>query len=581
MKEIINNWIKEHPTTSINKIFNNTDIKNWVFEQTKNYKNIENLSERLYIALYGEPPKCVEGNKRKFNTFQKGYRIGCHLGHKCPDVTSFRLANQQKTFEKKYGSQVKNPNDLAFANNKRKQTNIQRRGVPYPAQSIDVKTRYLETINTFSEEKKQSILEKRTNTMMIKYQNEHHMKLQEFKDKVKNTNIKRYGVKTPLENKDILDKVKEKFKNKSEEEKQTSINNSKQTIFERYGVTAASRIGIDQEVLLILDNQELFIKTITNKTRQEVQDELKISPSALYLYSKKYNAQQYFNTSHPRSRGEQELFEYIQNLIPFAEYSNKTIIAPKELDIFIPELNIAFEYCGLYWHNETQPNRDKNYHYNKFIQCKEKGITLITIFEDEWLNQQDLVKHRIKHILNKSNKIFARNCKLTLVDQLIAQEFLYKYHLQGYVRSTINLGLMYKNELVAIMTFGKPRYNKKYQWELLRFCTKLHVTGAASKLFSHFINNYKPESIVSYSDNRWSPGNMYSILQFTKIKESIGYYYTNNKERFNRLKFQKNKLIKMGFDSNLPEWQIMLEQGYYRIWDCGQIQWSWTTNSYK
>ena len=61
--------------------------------------------------------------------------------------------------------------------------------------------------------------------------------------------------------------------------------------------------------------------------------------------------------------------------------------------------------------------------------------------------------------------------------------------MQGPVRGqTVCLGLIHEGELVQIMTFGKPRYNKNYQWELLRLCTNsdYNVLGGASKLFKNF-----------------------------------------------------------------------------------------------
>ena len=66
----------------------------------------------------------------------------------------------------------------------------------------------------------------------------------------------------------------------------------------------------------------------------------------------------------------------------------------------MPKLHIAIEYNGLRWHSE-EFNKDKNYHLNKLIKCNEKGIRLIQIFEDEWIEKQEIVLKKIKHILQQ------------------------------------------------------------------------------------------------------------------------------------------------------------------------------------
>lgn len=45
--------------------------------------------------------------------------------------------------------------------------------------------------------------------------------------------------------------------------------------------------------------------------------------------------------------------------------------------------------------------------------------------------------------------------------------------------------------------------------------------------------------------------------------------------RYNRIHYQKYKLVKAGYDPALSEWEIMKEQGYDRIWNCGQSTWTW------
>jgi hypothetical protein len=123
------------------------------------------------------------------------------------------------------------------------------------------------------------------------------------------------------------------------------------------------------------------------------------------------------------------------------------------------------------------------------------------------------------------------------------------------------------------MTFGKSRYNKSDDWELIRYCSTHKVVGGASKMMKYFLEKYRPTKLISYSDNRYFTGKVYEEMGFSRVAETIGYYYTDYHKRYNRLQFQKHKLVQEGYDKSLTEWEIMQQKKYDRIWDCGQITW--------
>ena len=83
----------------------------------------------------------------------------------------------------------------------------------------------------------------------------------------------------------------------------------------------------------------------------------------------------------------------------------------------------------------------------------------------------------------------------------------------------MRLGLYYDDKLVQVMTFGKPRYNRRYDYELLRLCTRAgySVTGGAERLFNYFVKYYAPKSVISYCDNSKFNGDVYHKLGF-KLK---------------------------------------------------------------
>ena len=283
------------------------------------------------------------------------------------------------------------------------------------------------------------------------------------------------------------------------------------------------------------------------------------------------------------SQQETEIVDYLVSKNITVETNKRNYLSSKqELDIFIPSNNVAIEFDGLYWHNETK--RDKNYHLNKTIECFKNNIRLIHIFEDEWLNKKEIVKSRLDIILgNITNKIYARKCEIKEIDNKTCKTFLEENHIQGGINAPIRYGLFYNNELVSVMNFCKPRKNlgqnsSEKEYELLRFCNKLNTTviGGASKLFKHFIKQYDPTIVKSYADRRWNTGNLYEILgfDFTHFSQP-NYFYIIGKQRYNRFSFRKDILVKQGFDPNKSEHEIMLERGIYRIYDCGCLCYKW------
>ena len=283
------------------------------------------------------------------------------------------------------------------------------------------------------------------------------------------------------------------------------------------------------------------------------------------------------------SSNEKNIGDYIETLGVTVERNNRKLIYPYELDIYIPSKNVAIEYCGLYWHSELN-NRGRNYHLNKLQRCNDKGIRLITIFDDEYIGNEQLINAKIRNILQIQSsriKVNARSCVVNEISAKEKKEFMDIHHIQGNDISNIKLGLYYNKELVSVMTFAKPstvRYRTKTcidgVWELNRFATsgQYNVRGAAGKLLSYFKNNYNWNMVYSYADKRWSDGGLYNTLHFTKVTDSAPNYWYVPKgyyKREYRYKYAKYKLVEQGFDSNKSEKQIMEDRGFTRVWDCG------------
>ena len=255
---------------------------------------------------------------------------------------------------------------------------------------------------------------------------------------------------------------------------------------------------------------------------------------------------------------------------------DRNVIKPLELDLYLPEFNLAIEVNDNATHNDL--SKERNYHYNKTKLAKEKGIHLVHIFEYEILDtfKYNKIEKYLKSLLNiDTSVIYARNCIIKEVNSKKAKEFLDEYHLQSYSSSSINLGLYYDDELVEIMTFGKPRFNKNYKYELIRLCTKSNykVIGGSQKLFKYFINKYNPESIISYCDISKFVGSVYTKLNFTlEYTSAPNYVWVKGVEVLPRYKTQRSKLdllFNKSYDKSMSESEIMRLEGYVKIYDCG------------
>ena len=303
----------------------------------------------------------------------------------------------------------------------------------------------------------------------------------------------------------------------------------------------------------------------------------------LGLFYKKY-----FNIEIPNVQRkcviQQEIYDFISQYIQ-ADFNNREIINPQELDIFIPSKNNAIEFDGLLYHSSGYSSLSAcnsveeypTYHLEKTQACMEKGIQLFHIFESEWRDKKEIWKSVLLNAIGKSEKVYARKCIIKEVPSKEAKEFLNANHLQGACNSKVNIGLYSGNTLVSLMTFGKPRYNKLYEWELLRFCNTLNISviGGASKLLSYFIKTYNPSSILSYANLRWSTGNLYERLGFTLISQSSPnyFYFNNDLILHSRIEFQKHKLKDKleNYNSDLTESENMYNNGYRKIYDCGNL----------
>jgi predicted nucleic-acid-binding Zn-ribbon protein len=289
------------------------------------------------------------------------------------------------------------------------------------------------------------------------------------------------------------------------------------------------------------------------------------------------------------SNGEDELLEFIRSIYEGEIIQgDRKLLGGMEVDIYLPEKKIAFEYDGLFWHSEKQ-GKTKKYHSEKTELLEKAGVSLIHVFEDEWLFKKQIVKSKVTHILGLDSgaRVHAKSCTVSEIGAAEKNEFLEKNHIQGADLSSVRLGLYSGGELQAVMTFSgeRPSLGKRNRtesnYELVRYAgrTDRVVVGGFGKMMKFFREKYKFNKITTYADLRWSAHSksLYGKMGFKMTHRSEpSYWYFKPSEliRYHRYSFRKSE-IKSRFpeiyDDSKTESEMMGDAGFLRIWDCGNL----------
>lgn len=533
------------------------------------YPNSDNFSIIKSISSLQEFPKCkewfdkiskkynavvtphlvyVSSIRKGLSTYEPAFCRNCGKQLTAAQISSKRSTCSMKCTKAlpevraRASANMKNPEVLE----KRRQTWLKKYGVANPMRNDAVKKKHRQTC-------------------METYGTEFVFQSKEFKDKRHQTCLEKYGIAEPF----AVDSIKKKaLKNAHISRMYNYYDTFIELLRQKNITTTITREQYAQHT----GNIELKCLTCGHTWIRNKEDEI-YGFTAQFIGCPNCTRD---NTSYK----ELAVAEYIKSIYKGAvEQHNRTILFGKELDIYLPEKNLAIEFDGIYWHRTERAGI--KYHQLKTLHCREQGIRLIHIFEHEWNFKREKVCNLLRNALGIfDQQIYARQCKVKEISSDDYKTFLEINHFNGFVNSSIRYGLFYNNELVSVIGFGKSRF-KKDEIELHRYCVKsgYRITGGFSKLLKHACKEARILNFVSYVDLAHFSGTGYETLGFKLIKiTKPSYVYVKKSLVLSRIACQKHKLNNLleKFDSNMTEQQNMLANGYIQIYDCGNLKLEYT-----
>ena len=517
-KEEFSNWYLNHTNKSTEDRFNITSRERKLLSQTFNLKKKYHREGSCNIS--------IEDKVKLLTTQVTKEQLQCMIDNhtlayirklfKIGDKTLFTLLDYYEI-------------DLTKERKQKltKKTNLEKYGTEFVTQNKEVK-------------------EKSKQTCLSKYGTEFSFQSENNKKKSKQTSLLKYGTEFPVQSKEVQQKIKTSYI-----EHFGSIQNAYQYIDQKSKQTRIERSGS------LSNSYKLGIE----KQSQVIQEKYGVAYACM-----RPEARCFTNNSKPNIQFENLL---IQNDIEFKrEFPLEKYSYDFKVDNNLIEIDPSTTHNST-WGLFNNP-KNKNYHFEKSRIARENNYRCIHIFD--WDDEDKIIR------LLKSNyeKIYARSCQIKEVNKEDCDKFLNVHHLQNTCNNQqIRLGLYYNDELVSIMTFGKPRYNKNYQYELLRYCSNSKMVGGSEKLFSHFVKTYNPDSIISYCDLSKFSGQLYGKLGFKLLDSKVSKHWYNLKTKQH---VTDNLLNQRGFDQlfgtdfgkSFSNKELMLNNNFVEIYDAGQ-----------
>lgn len=309
------------------------------------------------------------------------------------------------------------------------------------------------------------------------------------------------------------------------------------------------------------------------------------------------------------SQGQNDIEEIVRKLVPDYEVcsSVRSVLhdGRAELDIYIPELKIAVEFNGIYWHCELN-GHDQNKHRSKLQKCQQAGIRLLVVWSDDFERRRETVivslarklgaLDRLGDVLGDDaaqrhmRRFNARSLSFGQVPAAQAQQFLREHHIQGASMCDHYFGLSTSvGELCAVLGLRAPRSGSRTalregEYEIRRFATCGVVRGGFTKMLAGAqkylqAHGHPVSAWVSFAAADASDGGLYEDAGFTPVNElAPDYSYAGSSTRW--VRESKQSHTKRNFASSatreyregLTERELAQINKLYRVWDYGKTK---------
>lgn len=534
------------------KAYCSQETKDWITDNNFDLKFVAYFVKKNIHTL--TIPDCIHCSKQ---ITQKdvwlGHKFCCHY---CQTQSEQRKQSARETNLKKYG--VDNPTKCKQVIDKRKKNCLEKYGVEHSTQVKEFqekkKNTLLKNYGVDIPFKNKEILDKARQTTLKHYGVDNPFKTDYFQDLAKQRRKELYGVEYVCQNPEYKEKIRQSNINKSKQEKQEIQDKRKQTCLEKYGVEYSSQSNIIKDKIIktcndrygvnfpaqspnaIINHKISRYKRFTTNLvkRQNVQlltskDELINTNNDLTFKclscGYQWTDEQHMCVqqvrcpeciSHNLSLVESMIFDYIKSIYPGqVDRHNRKILQGKELDIYIPDLKLAFEYNGSLYHstnsNYTKTrNIDSNYHLSKTINCQKHNIRLIHIFDYQWYNKQDQIKKFIKRQICDLQYIETKDLKVKTISKFEAKQFLDKYYIDDFNRDyNKQFGIYYSDTLISVITFDV----NDNQTVLQNYC-KDDIHDFDDQILLDIIKDNKFNSVITSIDLQHFTRNTFSQLGF-------------------------------------------------------------------
>lgn len=424
---------------------------------------------------------------------------------------------------------------------------------PHPKASEETKQKLKEAWKKRDSKKE---AEKRKQTCVERYGVDNVAKAESSKQKAIETNIAKYGVE---------------YSSQSQEVK----NKAKQTILNKYG-TYSKRpcYEVAHQKFIQYRQQECDTVSVIWLDKEKFRGKYDENGPIYYNFECKICGRQFKDDFHSdiptcrnchpytQSKDEEKIWQHIDKVYDGTVVRHdRKVLNGKELDIYLPDLQLAIEYNGIYWHGYRSDSTERISEFTKKVEekrllCKEKGIKLINIDEADFIDRPDVYLRFIDDLILPRKRVFARNCEIREIDLDTARDFCNYYHVNGYRGGSTKLGLYYNNELIVVAVFGR---HPKYKNECIRLCYKTgyDVIGGWAKICKHFGKPFLHYVNLKYFDG--------------ENKTGCGYRFWYKKRVFYRNELQKENLAHYlnKVDPNVSAFQNCLNNGAIAIFDVG------------